>query len=108
MENLFKRVTPVVGQVSVMSAAWLYFLELIGFKRKGSAEFLLKFVLTQFITWIDVNSISHRDSFKPFSITQIEMLGKFGLKTYLKTYQMLHKEYHIITIIDVLPIDYPL
>ena len=75
-----------------MSAALLYFFELIGFKRKGSAEFLLKFVLTQSIIWIDLNSISHRDSFKPFNKIQIEMLGKFGLKPYLKTHQMAHKE----------------
>ena len=59
-----------------------------------SRLFLLKFVLTQFIIWIDLNSISHLDSFKPFSETKIEMLGKFDLKTYFlwQSYQMIYTE----------------
>ena len=67
-------------------------------------------VCAQFIIWIDSNSIAHRDSFKHFSITKIEMVGKLDLKTFFlrQSYEMLNKEQHIITLIGELPIDYPL
>ena len=49
-------------------------------------------VCAQFIIWIDSNSIAHRDSFKHFSITKIEMVGKLDLKTCFlwQSYEMLN------------------